>query len=100
MIQSKQMGKRVIKSINCEGRMIFDLFLVSFTGRSVIISNTKHITLTYCVNQVICHEYKLRSYSLNSVSSHFLGEQKEDVHFSIITSLQNGNAQTRRRYFV
>ncbi|XP_065216976.1 DNA polymerase delta catalytic subunit [Planococcus citri] len=75
-IQSKQMGKRVIKSINSEGRMVFDLFLV------------------------ICHEYKLRSYSLNSVSSHFLGEQKEDVHFSIITTLQNGNAQTRRRLAV
>jgi DNA polymerase delta subunit 1 len=42
-------------------------------------------------------DYKLRSYSLNSVCAHFLGEQKEDVHHSIITDLQNGNDETRRR---
>jgi DNA polymerase delta subunit 1 len=28
------------------------------------------------------------------------GEQKEDVHYSIITELQNGNAETRRRLAV
>lgn len=42
-------------------------------------------------------DYKLRSYTLNSVCAQFLGEQKEDVHHSIITELQNGNAETRRR---
>ncbi|RHZ51264.1 hypothetical protein Glove_481g90 [Diversispora epigaea] len=42
-------------------------------------------------------EHKLRSYSLNSVCAHFLGEQKEEVHHSIITDLQNGNDETRRR---
>ena len=31
---------------------------------------------------------KLRSYSLNSVSYHFLKEQKEDVPHNIITDLQ------------
>ena len=30
----------------------------------------------------------------------FLQEQKEDVHHSIITELQNGNSQTRRRLAV
>lgn len=45
-------------------------------------------------------DYKLRSYTLNAVSYHFLQEQKEDVHHSIITDLQNGNAQTRRRLAV
>lgn len=45
-------------------------------------------------------EYKLRSYTLNAVSAHFLGEQKEDVHYSIITSLQNGDSETRRRLAV
>lgn len=30
----------------------------------------------------------------------FTGEQKEDVHYSIITELQNGNAETRRRLAV
>ena len=43
-------------------------------------------------------EHKLRSYTLNAVSFHFLKEQKEDVHHSIITDLQNGDQQTRRRY--
>jgi DNA polymerase delta subunit 1 len=47
--------------------------------------------------QVMQRDYKLRSYSLNSVCAHFLGEQKEDVHHSIITDLQNGNDETRRR---
>ena len=45
-------------------------------------------------------DYKLSSYSLNSVSAIFLGEQKEDVHHSIISDLQNGNADTRRRLAV
>jgi DNA polymerase delta subunit 1 len=30
----------------------------------------------------------------------FFQEQKEDVHHSIITDLQNGNPQTRRRLAV
>lgn len=45
-------------------------------------------------------DYKLSSYSLNSVSAIFLGEQKEDVHHSIISDLQNGNPDTRRRLAV
>jgi len=43
--------------------------------------------------QALLREQKLRSYTLNAVSFHFLGEQKEDVHHSIITELQNGNEQ-------
>ncbi|KDE06028.1 DNA polymerase delta catalytic subunit, variant [Microbotryum lychnidis-dioicae p1A1 Lamole] len=50
--------------------------------------------------QVMQRDYKLRSYTLNSVCAHFLGEQKEDVHHSIITDLQNGNAESRRRLAV
>jgi len=49
---------------------------------------------------VIQHDHKLRSYSLNSVSALFLGEQKEDVHFSIISDLQGRDAETRRRLAV
>lgn len=70
------MGRRENKNINFEGRVPFDLLLV------------------------LIREYKLRSYSLNAVSYHFLQEQKEDVHHSIITDLQNGNDQTRRRLAV
>ncbi|KAA0187837.1 hypothetical protein HAZT_HAZT007116 [Hyalella azteca] len=76
MLQSKQMGKRENKSVNIEGRTQFDVILV------------------------LLREYKLRSYTLNAVSYHFLQEQKEDVHHSIITDLQNGNDQTRRRLAV
>ncbi|XP_076179052.1 DNA polymerase delta 1, catalytic subunit isoform X1 [Ptiloglossa arizonensis] len=76
VLQSKQMGRRENKSVNFEGRVPFDLLLV------------------------LVRDYKLRSYTLNAVSYHFLQEQKEDVHHSIITDLQNGNAQTRRRLAV
>lgn len=47
--------------------------------------------------QVIIRDHKLRSYSLNSVSYHFLKEQKEDVPHTIISELQNENDFTRRR---
>lgn len=76
ILQSKQMGKRENKEINIEGRCQFDLLLV------------------------LLRDYKLRSYTLNAVSFHFLGEQKEDVHHSIITDLQNGDENTRRRLAV
>ena len=64
------------KRINVEGRCLFDLL------------------------PVIMREHKLRSYSLNAVSFHFLGEQKEDVHHSVISTLQNGNDETRKRIAV
>lgn len=41
-----------------------------------------------CFSQVLLRDYKLRSYTLNAVSFHFLQEQKEDVQHSIITDLQ------------
>lgn len=73
---SKAFGTRENKAINLEGRLQLDLL------------------------QAIQRDYKLRSYTLNSVSAEFLGEQKEDVHHSIITELQNGNEETRRRLAV
>ncbi|CAL9046643.1 unnamed protein product [Musa banksii] len=71
-----QYGVRESKEVKVEGRVQFDLL------------------------QAMQRDYKLSSYSLNSVSAHFLGEQKEDVHHSIISDLQNGNAETRRRLAV
>ncbi|KAJ3379717.1 DNA-directed DNA polymerase delta [Entophlyctis sp. JEL0112] len=70
---SKALGTRDNKSINLEGRLQVDVL------------------------QIMQRDHKLRSYTLNSVSAHFLGEQKEDVHHSIIADLQNGNDETRRR---
>ena len=66
ILQSKQMGKKEHHVINIEGRVQLDLLLI------------------------LQRDYKLRSYTLNAVSYHFLQEQKEDVHHSIITDLQNG----------
>ncbi|KAI3647326.1 hypothetical protein MP228_007547 [Amoeboaphelidium protococcarum] len=73
---SKAYGNREGREVALEGRVILDMI------------------------QIIQRDHKLRSYSLNSVSAHFLGEQKEDVPHSIITDLQNGDAQTRRRLAV
>lgn len=76
VFSSRAYGTRENKVVNIDGRMQLDLL------------------------QFIQREYKLRSYTLNSVSAHFLGEQKEDVQHSIITELQNGTAETRRRLAV
>lgn len=73
---SRAYGTRENKVINIDGRMQLDLL------------------------QFLQREYKLRSYTLNSVSAHFLGEQKEGVQHTIITELQNGNKDTRRRLAV
>ncbi|CAI7866926.1 unnamed protein product, partial [Closterium sp. NIES-54] len=74
--QCRQYGTRETKEVTLDGRVQFDLLVA------------------------IQREHKLSSYSLNSVSAHFLNEQKEDVHHSIIADLQNGDAQTRRRLAV
>ena len=49
------------------------------------------------IYQVIQRDYKLRSYSLNSVSAHFLGQQKEDVQYNIIGTLFHGSDNDRKR---
>jgi len=73
---SKAYGQRDSKETVLDGRLQLDLL------------------------QFMQREHKLRSYSLNSVCSQFLGEQKEDVHHSVITQLQNGTAESRRRLAV
>ena len=69
----KAIGIRDTKDINIEGRVQLDMM------------------------QVIIRDHKLRSYSLNSVAFQFLGEQKENVAYNIISDLQNGDQFTRRR---
>ena len=56
--------------------------------------------MQFDVLQIVLRDYKLRSYTLNAVSAEFLGEQKEDVHHSIISDLQAGTPETRRRLAV
>ena len=73
---SKQMGSRDTKATNTNGRLQLDLL------------------------QLIQRDHQLRSYTLNSVCAHFLGEQKEDVHHTMITELFNTSPETRRRLAV
>ncbi|KAK1760448.1 DNA polymerase delta catalytic subunit [Echria macrotheca] len=73
---SKQMGNRDTKATNTNGRLQLDLL------------------------QLVQRDHHLRSYTLNSVCSHFLGEQKEDVHHSMITELFEGTPESRRRLAV
>ncbi|KAM3572568.1 hypothetical protein VYU27_005410, partial [Nannochloropsis oceanica] len=74
--QSSAYGKRENVETTIHGRVIFDLLPYMFRN------------------------HKLSSYSLNSVSAEFLGQQKEDVHHSIISDLQNGTDEDRRRLAV
>ena len=73
---SKQIGNRDTKATNTNGRIQLDLL------------------------QLIQRDHHLRSYTLNSVCAQFLGEQKEDVHHSMITELHNGTPDSRRRLAV
>lgn len=73
---SKAYGQRDSKETPLDGRLQLDLL------------------------QYMQREHKLRSYSLNAVCAQFLGEQKEDVHHSVITELQNGSPESRRRLAV
>lgn len=74
--QSSAYGKRENVETTINGRVIFDV-------------------LPYMIRN-----HKLSSYSLNSVSAEFLGQQKEDVHHSIISDLQRGSDADRRRLAV
>ncbi|KAH7714423.1 DNA polymerase delta catalytic subunit, partial [Aphelenchoides avenae] len=75
-MQSRQMGNRTNKQTSMEGRIVFDVL------------------------QIVLRDYKLRSYTLNSVSYQFLGEQKEDVDHNSIADLHNGEKHDRRRLAV
>ena len=74
--QSAAYGKRNNVETTIEGRVVFDM-------------------LPY-----MQRNHKLSSYSLNSVCAEFLGQQKEDVHHSIISDLQNGSDEDRHRLAV
>lgn len=73
---SAQTGKRESKEWFIDGRVVFDMY------------------------QVIQRDHKLSSYTLNNVCAHFLKQQKEDVHHSMITKLHQGTASDRRRLAV
>lgn len=91
--QSKQTGRRDSKVVSMVGRVQMDMLQVRRPGRAgahltgLPLGPRAHPALLP-PPQVLLREYKLRSYTLNAVSFHFLGEQKEDVQHSIITDLQ------------
>ena len=107
---SKAYGTRETKETTMDGRITFDVLQVcaaaSYPAAAGALEYTFFMSYlsvsrgNFLTSQVLQRDYKLRSYTLNAVSAHFLGEQKEDVHHSIITDLQNGSAQTRRRLAV
>jgi DNA polymerase delta subunit 1 len=76
VFQSGAYGKRENVETTINGRVIFDILPYMYRN------------------------HKLSSYSLNSVSAEFLGQQKEDVHHSIISDLQLGSDADRRRLAV
>ncbi|KAF2000901.1 DNA polymerase delta catalytic subunit [Amniculicola lignicola CBS 123094] len=75
-LSSKQMGNRDSQATNTNGRLQLDML------------------------QLVQRDHQLRSYTLNAVCAHFLKEQKEDVHHSMITELFNGDSNSRRRLAV
>ena len=80
--------RRMVKETKQKGRR--ESFLIAFHGR-----------FGYDLLEVIRGEYsKLRSYTLNNISKHFLNDQKEDVHHSVIPKLYNGSDEQRRRLAV
>eukprot|EP00435_Cladocopium_sp_Y103_P014744 s3498_g3.t1 len=68
----------------------------NFGGRETIEINIDG-RINFDMLTVIQKEQKLSSYSLNAVSAEFLGEQKEDVHHSMIGDLYLGSGESRRR---
>ena len=70
---SKAHGTTVTKSVKMAGRIQLDLY------------------------RVIQKEHNLSSYSLNTVSEHFLKDKKEDVPYSSIKPLFNGDTKGRTR---
>ena len=75
-------------------------FSSSAYGKHENVETTIDGRVTFDMLQYMRREHKLSSYSLNSVSAHFLGQQKEDVHHSIISDLQRGSPDDRRRLAV
>ncbi|UKJ88277.2 DNA polymerase delta catalytic subunit [Theileria orientalis] len=73
IVSNNMMGTYENKDINIEGRIMFDVY------------------------DLVRRDHKLKSYTLNFVSFEFLGQQKEDVHYSTISKLQQGTGSDRRR---
>lgn len=86
-------------------------FLGAYTDKPVTCTERKQGGLnTYLYNNLDCvlvdmlnivkSEHKYRTYTLNAVSKHLLGDQKEDLHHSLIPRLATESDETRTRLLV
>jgi hypothetical protein len=66
-------------------------FSSSAHGKHENVETTIDGRVVFDMLQYMRRDHKLSSYSLNSVSAHFLGQQKEDVHHSIIGDRGKGD---------
>ena len=76
------------------------VFSSSAYGKRENVETTVNGRVIFDVLPYMFRNHKLSSYSLNNVSAEFLGQQKEDVHHSIISELQMGTDADRRRLAV
>lgn len=76
---------RFCRSINIDAKMKATTFSSSAYGKSENMEITIDGRVVFDMIQYMRRNHKLSSYSLNSVSSIFLGQQKEDVDHNIIS---------------
>jgi DNA polymerase delta subunit 1 len=96
-----------LQNYNCLGRlanttsyMEKKTFNSAQYGKSENIKTTVHGRCMFDLLPIMRRSQQLSSYSLNAVSSVFLGQQKEDVPHGIISDLQRGTDDDRHRLAV
>lgn len=93
MVDFKKWGR--IKGVNA--RMKDTTFQSAAYGKRNNVETTIDGRVIFDMLPYMQRNHKLSSYSLNSVCAEYLGQQKEDVHHSIISDLQNGTDEDRHR---
>ncbi|KAF1328474.1 DNA polymerase delta catalytic subunit, partial [Globisporangium splendens] len=96
-----------LQKFNCIGRlantpayMEKKTFSSAQYGKSENVKTTVHGRCMFDLLPIMRRSQQLSSYSLNSVSAAFLGQQKEDVPHGIISDLQQGTDDDRHRLAV
>mmetsp|Transcript_50355 Transcript_50355/g.98521 ORF Transcript_50355/g.98521 Transcript_50355/m.98521 type:complete len:1167 (+) Transcript_50355:137-3637(+) len=93
-LESFQLWGRIAKQ---KARMKESTFQSAAHGRRTNIETSVDGRVIFDMLPYVQRNHKLSSYTLNSVCSEFLGQQKEDVHHSIISDLQAGSDADRHR---
>lgn len=94
----------ILEHFSFMGRLIHEpsimkerIFQSAQRGKQVTMETTIHGRITFDLYKHMKNNYKLSSYTLNSVSAEFLDQQKEDVHHSMISILHKGTSSDRHR---